>query len=626
MTNIIIEWFQRMRDFDPNIKLALNDFGIFNRNGSDAAHRANFEYWLGLLNDANLLDVIGEQSHYTDAGLTDIPVFEQLVNSYHTQFNKPIAITEFDVTTSDEQLQADYLRDYMTMAFSQSAITEFLHWGFWQDAHWRPDAALYRSDFSIKPNGQAYEDLVFGEWWSDIQGTSRSGSVTANVFLGEYDVIVEYNGQTYTGVVTVDATGSSSVTINVPQDPVNYDPIVEVNTAAVAGNVLSELNNDGVWSEPENETVTLSASLGTVTPNVDGTWAWSFVPEQVYTNEVVTITATDARGGTAVATFEITTLTNVWNRGVSYGGSAVFPESVSALDKTPLLPGEIATQANFTNYTKGINRVIVEIAGLASSSLNQSDFEFRVGNTDNPSNWMLLTASSSIPLPTISVDPSATAGADQVLLTWQDNVIQNNWLQVRVKANGNTGLATDDVFYFGNQIGDVNGDVNVQNQIRVNAFDTGLTRINQSPVQMVPIDNPYDVDRNGLVNAFDTGRIRLNQTTGGLLMFTAPMSSPASNTLPGETRTHGGAEGGTKGELGSPGFWGSEFGVGDGERMTPGLGAVAQFLTGGFAASESLVSSSLGEHRIEIGRQETVMHPSQRLVATTGLGETFKSR
>jgi hypothetical protein len=46
-----------------------------------------------------------------------------------------------------------------------------------------------------------------------------------------------------------------------------------------------------------------------------------------------------------------------------------------------------------------------------------------------------------------------TAGSDRVEIIWDRGAIQNVWLQVTVLANGNTGLAAPDVFYFGNRIG-----------------------------------------------------------------------------------------------------------------------------------------------------------------------------
>ena len=139
---------------------------------------------MGELHDANLLDVIGIQGHFTDASLSDISVLDDLLSSYSDDFGAPVAITEFDLSSNDEQVQADFLRDFMTIAFSQSGVSEFIHWGFWEGAHFQPESALYRQDFSAKPNGQAYEDLVFGNWWTDVSGTTRDGQFQTSAFLG----------------------------------------------------------------------------------------------------------------------------------------------------------------------------------------------------------------------------------------------------------------------------------------------------------------------------------------------------------------------------------------------------------------------------------------------------------
>ncbi len=187
---ILLEWFQRVRLVDANVDRVLNDYDIFARNGANTNHRENFAYWLNLLKNANAIERIGEQSHYSDGNLTDIEMLGDLISEYSTTYDLPIGITEFDVVSADRQLQADYLRDYLTMAFSQPAVTQFIQWGFWAGAHYRPDAALYNEDFSVRLNGQAYEDLVFGEWFSDVRGTTRAGSWETTVFQGDYRLII----------------------------------------------------------------------------------------------------------------------------------------------------------------------------------------------------------------------------------------------------------------------------------------------------------------------------------------------------------------------------------------------------------------------------------------------------
>ena len=525
---VLVDWFQRVRDFDPDIKLTLNDFNIFTSNGNDVAHRNDFEFWLGLLNNANLLDVIGIQSHFSSNGLTDIDVLEGLITDYDTQFGKTIAITEFDVATFDEQLQADYLRDYLTQSFSQPGVSEFIHWGFWEGAHFRPEAALYRQDFSVKPNGQAYEDLVFGSWWSDIQGTTTGGSFTTQVFDGQYDVVIQYAGQTYNAILSVDNGETSSVSVSLPLEAIQYGAVLTQTSDNITGNALSTLTNSGTWFEPEGQTVGLNSSLGQVTLNSDGTWDWQLTTNQRYDGQPVVITANDAAGGSSTTTFTINTLTNVGRRGVSYGNSGAFSETEMPSGIEALLPGQTASQTNFTNYYLGLNRVVIEVAGLASSAIDASDFDFRIGNTTDPDQWMLLDSSSSIPLPAISVVAGVSDQPDKIVLAWADNVVQNTWLQVTIKPTASTGLDEADVFYLGNQIGDINGDVNSENRIRVNSFDTIFTRLNQAPTSTVDINEIYDVDRNGRVNSFDVIRVRVNQSLGGLLMFSPPLPATSA--------------------------------------------------------------------------------------------------
>ena len=79
-----------------------------------------------------------------------------------------------------------------------------------------------------------------------------------------------------------------------------------------------------------------------------------------------------------------------------------------------------------------------------------ADFEFRVGNNNQSGDW------SGAPLPASITRRSGagTGGSDRVTLTWADGAIINTWLEVRVKATPATGLVNDNVFYFGNAIGE----------------------------------------------------------------------------------------------------------------------------------------------------------------------------
>ncbi len=56
---------------------------------------------------------------------------------------------------------------------------------------WRPLGAMVRKDWTLKPNGQAWMDLVLGEWWTDVTGdTGEDGTFAVRGFLGDYSIVV----------------------------------------------------------------------------------------------------------------------------------------------------------------------------------------------------------------------------------------------------------------------------------------------------------------------------------------------------------------------------------------------------------------------------------------------------
>lgn len=90
----------------------------------------------------------------------------------------------------------------------------------------------------------------------------------------------------------------------------NLPPVIAANSSTVSVGEGATAVNSGTWSDPDDDdTVTLTASIGTVVQNVDGTWNWSFDtndgPDQ---SQTVTITATDIEGEMAEITFSLTVL------------------------------------------------------------------------------------------------------------------------------------------------------------------------------------------------------------------------------------------------------------------------------------------------------------------------------
>ena len=200
-------WFQATAKADPAPLLYVNDYSILSAGGLDQGHQDGYFNIIRKLIDWGApLGGIGMQGHF-GSQLTSPTRVWQILDRF-AQFGKAIHITEFDIDVDDEALQGAYQRDFMTAVFAHPAIKGFMMWGFWEGRHWRPKAALLRKDWSLKPNGAAYLDLVFGEWWTDVHGKSGAdGTFAVRGFKGTYNVQVTLADVTKVVPATLSADG-----------------------------------------------------------------------------------------------------------------------------------------------------------------------------------------------------------------------------------------------------------------------------------------------------------------------------------------------------------------------------------------------------------------------------------
>jgi ELWxxDGT repeat protein len=368
------------------------------------------------------------------------------------------------------------------------------------------------------------------ELWSiDVGGMAsrmRGPTLGLEILPGENSSdptsLTNVNGQLYFA-----ADGGNSFGIELMRIANNNPPSITRNLANVVGDVLTPITNTGTWSDLDNDSVVLSANIGSVIKNGDGTWSWSHSSSVAAANQVVQITATDGLGDSASVTFNIRINSVVQDRRIFYNRSisSVFGNGsgnpINAIDptKVALRPGQVTSFANYTNYVRGLNGIIVDVAGLAGT-VTASDFLFAVGDGTNPTAFAATTA-----VPTISVFAGGgLGGADRIKVEFADIAIRNTWLRVTVRATAATGLAADDVFYFGSAVGDTNvGNIGDPISIRTNASDTSSVRQNQSvAANSVGISNIFDLNKDGRVNASDTSVTRQNISPAIMRYFTAP--------------------------------------------------------------------------------------------------------
>src|SRR5207249_1964508 len=122
----------------------------------------------------------------------------------------PVRITELDIDSNDEKLQADYLRDFLTASFSHPNVNGIMVWGFWEGAHWRPNAAMYRKDWTPRPIASVWKDLIYKQWWTDQHAsTNDRGVAKSRGFLGDYEVAATASGRSATGKALLTDAGTS---------------------------------------------------------------------------------------------------------------------------------------------------------------------------------------------------------------------------------------------------------------------------------------------------------------------------------------------------------------------------------------------------------------------------------
>ena len=331
------------------------------------------------------------------------------------------------------------------------------------------------------------------------------------------------------------ASGSAELIIQVN----NVAPVLTISGPA-QGVVGGQSTLTGSWTDVPADTATGIARVfinnieQTARPPVflsGNTFTLGLVPTAPGDYRVE-VTIRDNFGAASVINHQMAVSTGVVGRHLFYNNSAfdernpaadANDDAALAPDKRALLPGQVATFANYSSYAKGINGLMIDLAGLADpAGLSLADFEFRVGNSDDPSSWSLAPSPTLGPIRT----GADLYGAHRVTLIWPDGAIVGQWLQVRVKANAVTGLATDDIFYFGNAPGDTGN--NTIDFAIVDAADLSITAANQSGfLNPTEIENPHDFNRDGRVNAFDIAITRNRATNPGNALRLISLVPPA---------------------------------------------------------------------------------------------------
>lgn len=207
------EIFQQITSLKPNHVNYINDYVTLSNGGIGEATTNRYKSFLTEIKDSGVkLDGIGFQCHIGPFP-TSILKLKETFDEFDELYDVEMKVTEYDIDNKvDPEVQATYLTDFLTMVYSYPKMNAFIMWGFYDGNHWKNNAVMYDENWNIKPSGQAFNDLVFGEWWTNDNGlTNASGVFTSRVYKGEHDVTITVDGKTT--VVRTNVTSDDTLTI-----------------------------------------------------------------------------------------------------------------------------------------------------------------------------------------------------------------------------------------------------------------------------------------------------------------------------------------------------------------------------------------------------------------------------
>jgi len=366
---------------------------------------------------------------------------------------------------------------------------------------------------------------VYSVTGDNVYGDAGNYTVTVTV---SYDG-VESKVQCILSVGACVDAGSSTTTLTANQSTTSYATQDLSFTATVNG---APSCGDEVILEDASNGYTQVASAQLYGPQVD-----FIVPAgtlSVGTHDLVAVYTGNVDASPSqsnVITQTVTAAPMVNGEYLFYSGSSAFDGGATspssndynaiATDKSALLPGNTGSFNNVSSYYEGINGILVDFGNMAAGTvLSASDFQFNVDSMNSPNTWTAGPAPASV---ATWIGPNGDTFAD---IVWANNAIENQWLQVTVLADSNTGLAADDVFYYGSMMGATGATLNTTangTYLRVGPADASGTQNAVGPAR-VAITNLYDFAHAGRVTPGDVSFVQSLVGPAGLL-FISPDAS-----------------------------------------------------------------------------------------------------
>ncbi len=299
------------------------------------------------------------------------------------------------------------------------------------------------SDPNLYGQGQTF--LGYYEFNSGAGGTvDFTATGLAAIPVGEV-----YLSSTATNLDTGDTSEFSA-------DLVIPPPTIVANNSTATTVYGQTALNTGTWSDPNQETVSLTASAGTVTENANGTWSWSFsAGHGSVGSQTVTITATNTDGLQATTTFVLT---------VNPAMLVITPNSISKVyGQTITFAGTEFTTSGLVNGDVVTSVTLTSTGALATAPVSGSPYP--------------IVASAAV-----------GSGLGNYTITYDTGTLAVNPKALSITANSISKVFGQTVTFAGTEFttsGLVNGDT-VTNVTPSSAGAAATAPVSNSPYPIVP--------------------------------------------------------------------------------------------------------------------------------------------
>lgn len=141
----VIKAFELARQYFPNSKLLVNEYGIIN----DPSEARKYVELISLLQERGLIDGIGIQCHAFSMDTVSVSTMEHVLGVL-AETGLPIYVSELDIR-GDDQAQLERYQKKFPVLWDHPSVAGVTLWGYIQWQMWMEDAHLLNDDGTERP-------------------------------------------------------------------------------------------------------------------------------------------------------------------------------------------------------------------------------------------------------------------------------------------------------------------------------------------------------------------------------------------------------------------------------------------------------------------------------------------